>query len=783
MNEHSDLQHHRGHSQDTTAIKTQDGCHSPHFPELPLPCPRPISPRGSHERLSSEINLWAPNSLARFPITTIVVVLSSSSRRNQVCHLTFDRQTTVFPAIGSLFKSQLILLSAMSPAPESGVSSQPNLVQDTAKQDEANKPEENVETKTNASMPPHTYRPEIFRMPDYMCWLCRREIEVTKQDHNLNHRPGLCRIISFSENDINPEFPVSISGIGYRLPPSAFPGRLAFVVPRLPDQSVEDANIEKLELKTIMDPVYSQTGRKWNFRVHADCWELVESRADNIQSCALAWCKALAALNWNFAPFRPGMSRYDLPRLLLATNMPCKKNYRKLDMQRLPSYEHLAPELGLTHLPTFREVIPLSRFNLYTPDHKSLLHTDTRRDVFSNLPEEILQHIFRFTRTGDLINFRLASRAVAYVSRLTALPQNFWFSRFLPSFEFSFALPSVVDRDQDWRGLYFLIRKALKSPELSPEPESPLSRLTKRKHWWNRFADVSSVHSDFGPQPTFSGTPFSWPCLPCPSPTEHESEDQWAQVPSSKGCVGAQLTRADGKGRYYSTASMTLPPSSGLSSVGISVIHLCGQAYVSGLRLCCRAGIPSQSLGYVFQNSETFVHLSDGDTFCGFGVRLDADAVRSLRVVLQSPSGEFRQSDWIGDTKCELNPVALNPIVSLQSSTWIRRASDDRPCTFAASFDVSINQVYISTSYTHIYTDWHKTAFQNDCSRNHRDSLIDRRKESSTSRPNHPSTHQTNKAHIHASLPSRQHLWPVNELPLATSYNGPSDGAKCGSQM
>lgn len=120
-------------------------------------------------------------------------------------------------------------------------------------------------------------------------------------------------------------------------------------------------------------------------------------------------------------------------------------------MQRLPSYENLAPELGLTHLPTFREVIPLSRLDLYTPEHTSHLQTDSRQDVFSNLPEEILQHIFQFTRTGDLVNFRLASRTVAYVSRLAALPRDFWFSRFQPSFEFSFALPSEIDRGQDWR--------------------------------------------------------------------------------------------------------------------------------------------------------------------------------------------------------------------------------------------------------------------------------------------------------------------------------------------
>ncbi|KAM7207313.1 hypothetical protein V8F20_002375, partial [Naviculisporaceae sp. PSN 640] len=269
----------------------------------------------------------------------------------------------------------------------------------------------------------------------------------------------------------------------------------------------------------IQDPVYCSDSQKWTFRVHADCWDLVESRTEpgNVKSLALSWCQALASLNWNFTTLAPGMGRYDLPRLLLSAELPTKlergKRYSearnmRLGIQRLVNFEELASELGLSNS---KRAVPLSlsRLNLYTlPEQTSLQFTSTSsrtsimRDIFSYLPHEILQQIILYTKTTDLVNFRLASRAVAYISRLEALPRSFWFSRFLPGFELSFALPVEIHktRDIDWRGLYFLIRKALNNPDVvgGARESSALSRLARRKYWSDRFAGVSELCEDFG---------------------------------------------------------------------------------------------------------------------------------------------------------------------------------------------------------------------------------------------------------------------------------------------
>lgn len=559
-----------------------------------------------------------------------------------------------------------------------------------------------------------------------MCWLCRREIEAStgSKDRGSIHRPALCRIISFSQPQDQDEAtpsstcPVSISGIGCRLPSSTLWGGVTFVVPYERDHSIEHSPTHQVNLRIIQDPVYCPASQKWTFRVHADCWDLLECRAEqsgDIQSCALSWCKALVSLNWNFTPFTPGMGRYDLPKLLLTSDpsptgrAKSPKNHRnrntKLGMQRLVSFEDLAPELGLTN--SREEAIPLSRLNLglYALPEKTSLQfrssSSSTRDIFSDLPHEILQQIILYTRTTDLLNFRLASRAVAYVSRLEGLPRPFWFSRFLPGFELSFALPVEVDktRDIDWRGLYFLVRKALNSTEAratgTPESEGALARLARRKYWWGRFAEVSSLWRDFGSQASLEGEPFSWPSslIPSSKGAGSESEEQSNGKPGPKGspcaaAAAAQLTRGDDAQRYHSTVSTTIPSSSAIASVVISTVRLCGQSYISGVRFFYRHETAPKSLGYVFEHSETIVRLGEGAIFCGFDVRLDADAVQSLRVVYRTESGEYHRSSWAGD---------VNPTTSLgiqSTAALIRWVECKNPCRLAASFDVSEERLF-----------------------------------------------------------------------------------------
>ncbi|KAK3381653.1 hypothetical protein B0H63DRAFT_450967 [Podospora didyma] len=523
-------------------------------------------------------------------------------------------------------------------------------------------------------MPLGAYPPEIFRMPDYMCWLCRREIEVSSHHHLGGHsssrnRAAYCRVVTFSHELLHGvDASVAISGVGYRAArEDTAPSGLSFVVPHQYDQSVEDygATISAWDrLDVISDPVYNtctEVGRRvWSFRVHADCWGMVELRTDDVAGCVVLWSKAMVCLNWNFAPFTLGPRHYDLPRLLLASTTPYKKNHRRTSLQRLETHAGLAAELGLVKPSSSPgEPAPLSRFDhLYLPSLDSLAFVAGGSDIFSNLPEEVLQHILRFTRTADLVNFRLASRAVAYVSRLTALPKSFWFSRFLPSFELGFALPEKIDRSQDWRALYFLTRDVLRqtaAPKSQKQPDSMVARLAKRKYCWERLAEIPALPSVWGSGRPLAGSPFSSPPLP-PPPTDSTGDpgngnEHIQNLLKSKDCIASsRLKRDDGTERHYASVCMPLPSSS-VSAIGVSTVKLGGQVYVSGLRVWSRepSGAVAESLGYALEQTETVVALEPGEHFLGLGVRLDADAIRALKVVIRVPSGKSRASNWIGD--------------------------------------------------------------------------------------------------------------------------------------
>ncbi|KAM7202492.1 hypothetical protein V8F33_002712, partial [Rhypophila sp. PSN 637] len=247
--------------------------------------------------------------------------------------------------------------------------------------------------------------------------------------------------------------------------------------------------------------------QKWAFSVHADCWDMVGCSTDNIEAFALTWCHALVSLNWAFS------RRWAHPKIRHHWHLQIMLLERPRDggtteqsypgIWRLSDIQALVDVLEPDVLRSGRDRLPLERFDIYPQLHKSATllgpYKDLperemrRRDIFSTLPEEILQQIFQYTQKADLLKFRLASRTVAYVSRVEALPQHFWFSRFCPGFELSLVLPSTYPRFPDWRGMYFLIRRALRRAEangMGGEDYSALEGLMCRKDWARRFAPV-----------------------------------------------------------------------------------------------------------------------------------------------------------------------------------------------------------------------------------------------------------------------------------------------------
>ncbi|KAK4153087.1 hypothetical protein C8A00DRAFT_34209 [Chaetomidium leptoderma] len=344
-------------------------------------------------------------------------------------------------------------------------------------------------------MAPPPLSSNSFAAPNRMCWLCRRESDILRYNHSPNPRSALFWEITFPENAAGRERTATISAaitdLGSSLPHST--GK------RTKPSSTTEKTRPKLD--AVGCPVYSKATKTWAFRVHADCWDLVACQVSDPIACATAWCESLISVNWGFNALSPVIKTPKLPKVLTGTTTPHGRNHRRVTMQQLESFDGLAAELGLDHLPTVHKPVSLSHLGLYAPKNDGApIWPSKANDLFSILPEEILQQIIEYTPTTDLVNLRLASRPITYASRLANLPRRFWRSRFTPPFEMGFASPERVDADLDWRGMYFLTRRALlRHCVVFPRTESPLlARLAKRRYWWERLRRIAEMDEDWG---------------------------------------------------------------------------------------------------------------------------------------------------------------------------------------------------------------------------------------------------------------------------------------------
>ena len=489
----------------------------------------------------------------------------------------------------------------------------------------------------------------IANTPDYMCWLCRREIEVSRSGKLRGHRPSICRILAF-----NPlTHSSAVSGIGYRVPTDA-PSGLAFTVPRRISASLTYLPLtpEKVEMVTT-------TGRSplspfWTFPIHADCWELLTPRI-RAPTCATVLSKALVSLNWDWSFPSPtqqhNINNYSLPRLLLSPYKApyTKTHHRHASLQQPSTFSGLAGELGL---PAFN-TSPLSKLGVNIPDRYPLpmstpsptapTKKQSSSDIFLVLPPPVLQHVLSFTTTPDIPNLRLASKAMARAARVDALPQTFWASRFDSDFEMGFAKPEDGDDDEgverDWRSLYFAVKKAVRAH--GGNGTTVVAGLKKRKYWWERLGQVVRFCERWEGM-SLRGKQFAWV-------EQLDREEDVFLVLKEVGCVSALMRQGDGTPRECETMCLPLDWCGGnVEAHGISIVDMAGQKYVSGLRLFLRGGSGPRDLGYILPESESLVHFHPGEALFGFRVRVDDDAVRALKVISQTPLGRLHVSPWIG---------------------------------------------------------------------------------------------------------------------------------------
>ncbi|KAK5652771.1 hypothetical protein OQA88_9627 [Cercophora sp. LCS_1] len=192
----------------------------------------------------------------------------------------------------------------------------------------------------------------------------------------------------------------------------------------------------------------------------------------------------------------------------------------------------------------------------------------------------------------------------------------------------------------DWRGLYFRVRRALKRYEESGEGDVG-AWLAKRRYWWDRLVNVVELHEVWGGV-RLAGEEFVW--------MEVRGLENRKWVLKERGCVSARLSRDDGDERDCETVCLPLPKLEGAASaIGVTVIEIAGQVYISGVRVSSGPTAKGGCLGYVRAESETLVDLHHDEKLFSFRVRADDDAVRAVKIITQSPDGRLRVSPWIGD--------------------------------------------------------------------------------------------------------------------------------------
>ena len=187
------------------------------------------------------------------------------------------------------------------------------------------------------------------------------------------------------------------------------------------------------------------------------------------------------------------------------------------------------------------------------------------------------------------MNFRLSSMAFAVLQ----LSQQFWASRFNPTFERDFVFETRGDQEhRNWRTLYCQTSDVYSPPG-----------LRNRKRIWSLSQSLAGLlRMRLNDQPTPS--PLDEPG--CPLRWRWVAGDLRGQDPS------AQTRLFDTGCRQFHKRAVFIPPH--LSRVAISLVRPANRDCVTGIRFITGRG-PDTCLGYVREGDELF--FDTGDEFSG----------------------------------------------------------------------------------------------------------------------------------------------------------------------
>lgn len=377
----------------------------------------------------------------------------------------------------------------------------------------------------------------------------------------------------------------------------------------------------------------------WTFVFHAGCWAVLCERVlDDTSTPSLISDVLFNILHCTprdkYKYFRPGHDFGGAARF----QQPVSNPLRSMSKEGLDYFLTEPTKFASVEEPIFRwassNAKATQRVTSAAVTRVQATPTARSRDIFSNLPFEVLCLLLTLLPSHNIKQLRLASRTVACISSTSLqLPQSFWRSRFAPGFEMDFALPSDADRGpHDWRALYSAIKHELLNPHGSP-------RLRNRKRVWELVGKNAALFSMRRRSVQLHGTSVSGN-LANRNISGDVIRTEFTDRHSDTLYVGSR--------RIFVRSLLTQPTKQIMYAVGVSTTVFNSRVFISGLRIFWDNSIPkgpSHSLGYVMKDSETLLHIQDPKDLDGFELAACVDGIVGLRVM--SKSGFH--SSWAGN--------------------------------------------------------------------------------------------------------------------------------------
>ncbi|PWY81763.1 hypothetical protein BO94DRAFT_587470 [Aspergillus sclerotioniger CBS 115572] len=376
----------------------------------------------------------------------------------------------------------------------------------------------------------------------------------------------------------------------------------------------------------------------WTFPFHAACWDILLQRipeaASNISRVATILYNVFYCTPWSPDGFlQPGhdfegAARFQDPRWNPVSTMK-SRGYANLlaSPSRLSSLEGIVRPAEDRSAPS----LVIRRFAMID-------------DIFARLPVEVLVTVLTYLPSSSVACLRLASRSVACATNPTSLPQHFWKSRFLPSFEMGFALPTDTNGRQDWRDTYFTIKAALSH-------DHAYDGLKSRRRIWK----IVSVNAILIEQHMSDVVLCGHSCSRDDSLASQSDSDAVQRL--STRFVTTQLTTntlglLQSGSRNMFGRTMLVPVMKGaITLVEFATVSFNSRVFISGFRFTLDDAVAgnqkTRCLGYTSYTMQPVASPSALERVVAFDLAICAGGLVGVRLVLQSGSGTNR-TGWVG---------------------------------------------------------------------------------------------------------------------------------------